>query len=735
MRGAREIRKLIYETKTALTDEEVFTSDGYKQILSNIAASITRRYKYPVVLSIVWDDTEAGITAKTDGNLVTLNAGSHFFKGCDRVSRHKGIIGFLSHELGHCMWTDFTAMKVAFKHMLEKGWYPYRPTVEKGLDLIAIDKIDEAFKDRPALYKVYQSVMGKILNRLEDSYVNYLMCRSFPGSCRSGVEFVYTMMFQNQGTVEDSMKHGLKKFEIFFNLLLSYIVLGSVKQGSTEPAALLLEQEMLEKLNDLCLMINQARYSSDIKERIVFSNHIFIKMWDWLKDFIAEDERDSSAGDSSDGGVEESTEDSSSEGADKSTKDSLDKCAGKSYEHSDDTMEDLLNQKIKSLESCGGSVETEIPKSATKPVPLTEAEKEALDSIKSKYKNEESVPRISTSDRILSEEPTPTEGHGTSTWKSQSDITDESMLEKVMDEIASEKADAVLEGELSDELNEALKTVNFPALHRDKNFVIKRIDRVPPELRIQYQSVRLEIERLSKRMQKNVLDMMRLKKNGAKFTSLLMGRHIMTNALFRTDGRIFYEQKLPERANDMAVALLVDMSKSMSRGNRILFAQKAALLLHHFCLSLDIPILVMGHSEEFEGNKAVELYAYADFDKPDWNDQFRMMDIRPMENNRDGAALKFVGHKLMQRPETDKLLFVLSDGEPAASDYGGIYAQLDLQLIKKDIDRARIILFAGAIGDDKESIHNCYGDSFLDLSDLSSLPVRIVSQLKKHIFI
>lgn len=65
MRGAREIRKLIYETKTALTDKEVFTSDGYKQILSNIAASITRRYKYPVVLSIIWDDTEAGITAKT----------------------------------------------------------------------------------------------------------------------------------------------------------------------------------------------------------------------------------------------------------------------------------------------------------------------------------------------------------------------------------------------------------------------------------------------------------------------------------------------------------------------------------------------------------------------------------------------------------------------------------------------------------------------------------------------
>lgn len=172
----------------------------------------------------------------------------------------------------------------------------------------------------------------------------------------------------------------------------------------------------------------------------------------------------------------------------------------------------------------------------------------------------------------------------------------------------------------------------------------------------------------------------------------------------------------------------------MSGCNRCTYARASAIILHDFCESLDIPVMVYGHSTGYgEHGHSVELYSYAEFEGFDRDDKYRLMDIAARGGNRDGAALRFVAEQLAKRPEEVKLLILVSDGQPADFGYDGTAAEEDLRGIKHEYNRKGIILVAAAIGNDKPNIERIYGDSFLDITDLSQLPVKLTSVVKKHI--
>ena len=144
--------------------------------------------------------------------------------------------------------------------------------------------------------------------------------------------------------------------------------------------------------------------------------------------------------------------------------------------------------------------------------------------------------------------------------------------------------------------------------------------------------------------------------------------------------------------------------------------------------------MVYGHSTGYskEGD-TVELYSYAEFESYDHDDKYRMMDIAARNNNRDGAALRFVAEQLSKRPESVKLLIVVSDGQPADSGYGGSAAEEDLRGIKQEYQRKGILFVAAAIGDDKQNLERIYGDAFLDISDLNQLPAKLTAVVKRHV--
>ena len=109
------------------------------------------------------------------------------------------------------------------------------------------------------------------------------------------------------------------------------------------------------------------------------------------------------------------------------------------------------------------------------------------------------------------------------------------------------------------------------------------------------------------------------------------------------------------------------------------------------------------------------------------------MDISARDSNRDGAALRYVAERLTRRPEDVKLLMLVSDDQPADTGYFGTAAEEDLRGVKQEYQRKGVLFVAAAIGNDKENIERIYGDSFLDISELNMLPVKLAGIIKRFI--
>ena len=105
----------------------------------------------------------------------------------------------------------------------------------------------------------------------------------------------------------------------------------------------------------------------------------------------------------------------------------------------------------------------------------------------------------------------------------------------------------------------------------------------------------------------------------------------------------------------------------MSSFDRITYARMTAIVLYDFCQSLQIPVTIYGHTTP-DCEAGVALYSYAKFDSIDTSDRYRLMDMSARNGNRDGAALRYVAEHLSKRPENQKLLNIISYGQPA--DYG-----------------------------------------------------------------
>lgn len=114
-------------------------------------------------------------------------------------------------------------------------------------------------------------------------------------------------------------------------------------------------------------------------------------------------------------------------------------------------------------------------------------------------------------------------------------------------------------------------------------------------------------------------------------------------------------------------------------------------------------------------------------------DCYRLMDIQTGGRNRDGAALRYAAERLLHRPESKKLLIILSDGQPHGDGYKGTAAEADICGIVQEYTRKGITFFAGAIGNDKPNIERIYKKGYLDMGRLQMLPQNLVRLIQQYL--
>lgn len=198
-----------------------------------------------------------------------------------------------------------------------------------------------------------------------------------------------------------------------------------------------------------------------------------------------------------------------------------------------------------------------------------------------------------------------------------------------------------------------------------------------------------------------------LSKQGIRSELSEISNQVKYGSQFNADS--IAKKRPPDESPSLVVALRIDESASMSAFGRLEAAKRAAVAVYEFCEQCKIPIIIYGDTADRSSLEQMSLYAYCDFTHKEQDDRFRLMNIQGRSNNRDGQP-------------------------KAMPDYSGDVAISDMQMVLKEYRRKGIIFLAAAIGQDKETLCDIYGkESFLDITDLRQLPVRLVKIIARYL--
>lgn len=681
------VRRMIASEKNKLTDEQIFSSPQYGAYLTDIAEGVTKNYKRNTKVIVFWDESPDAPIASTDGRVIRLNTGNRIARSFPTRSLKADChIGNAGHECGHILFTDFIMLDLYFEALEGKRFYPAEPVELTTVQEKSLTEIKEHFrKDDEAVLMAVSHITHSLANIMEDIYIEGRMCDAFPGRIKTCILLKNLRFAEEMDTITEEIKQNHHEIFMLLNLLIQYAKAGDLNNldGYKGP--------YLNVIYECIPYIDDASYDDDAKVRYDAANKILLLLWPYMKSYIDKIREDIK------NGTKNAVEDMQKQLANSSP---LPSGTGKAVPHSgkgkhdpgDDEEERFQIQKVLDYES--GRIELE----------KTDDIEEHGNSGVSK-----------------------TPDYAGAGYVSQA----ASDMERIMNQLAEENAYVAYDEELAEELQQESDKIRYGNAHKGIHIHINRMSYVHPYYMEAYQKIAPPLLLISKRLQRQISQVLKDYKEGSRLNNLPMGKRINARNAYRNDGKIFYNLKLPNETADIVIAVLNDESGSMRDCDRITHARSASIILHHFCKSLGIPIAIYGHTEESD----VQLFSYAEFDSIDNKDQYRLMDMSARSGNRDGAALRYVAERLISRPEAVKLLFIISDGQPAGRGYHGTAAEADLRGIKKEYTAKGIKFFAAAIGADKPHIQRIYGDGFLDISNLEKLPVNlgklIIQQIKK----
>lgn len=766
----KRVKQLLNEQRSKITDKQFFTSRILAGHYEDVAAAQSKRYRYDrrVHVNIYWNPNDNN-AASTNNTSIVINAGHPCVtKIRGRMDRYEMVSGLFSHELGHVLYTDFLAKQTYLNYLAKYKWYPAPPDLKTTRDATNerdfwdYVKLDQRNLDFAML------IASFIANVLEDGYIENRILSEFPGVLGYNLSVMRDHQYKDMSTVtqliereDDGSSH---IFQSILQIMLSYALYGEIKYDDTP-----LSDERIQMVFQLIPQLDEAVTTTSSKQRWKIVSLIMIRCWHHIEDYIElckkhQEDAASSGSASSAGevlsGLLQIIAGASAEGtgsgkpvsgsetikgapvhaAARARTQALARQNGSGSE--DEKPDESGASCADSNES--GDDETSGNGSEEK---SDSVQTDSEDSSGSDGSDEVGSPLEGSSGSSGKQETTDKEGgripfHQTDSvsapvggsteydadYKAEMNENSASDIERMLEQMAEKAACKQLETERLKELNEAAQSISYGDIHSGVDIKVHRISQVDSHLEDQYHMISGPLLDISKQLQRNLVQKLKDQQRGGKQTGLVMGRRLDAHALCRNDGKVFYKNNLPNEIPKISVGLLLDESGSMSCGDRSTYARAAAIILYDFCQSLNIPIMVYGHSTSGRG---VDLYSYAEFDSIDRDDKYRLMDISARCSNRDGAALRYVAEQLSKRSEEVRILILVSDGQPAASGYSGTAAEEDLRGIKQEYKRKGILFVAAAIGDDKQNIERIYGDSFLDITDLNQLPVKLTAVIKR----
>ena len=717
----RQIRKRILDAKSKITDEEFFSSRAYNGYLTDLAEAATKRYKRPLRVRVVADHDDETV-AFTDYHGIYINACNHItWSFPSRLLRSMSLEGLNAHECGHNLFTDERIWHSYFAGLAKGKFYPKIPD---GLDsmqkLYAKDILEALTDDTDTVpMQVIMSTAHALSNILEDGYVDARYSYEFPGSPAKGIALNNLRYADTMPEITEMINRKYYDHSIVVNLLIQYVRAHEVNNLSGYTG------EFIDKLYEYIPWIDDSVYDDDARSRCEAANRILVDLWPMMQrcfDALRDKQKQAQQQ------AQQSSQQTGKGGSG----------SGSGQPGSGDDDNDGSQQGQQAVEE---DLSSQLPKAAanftskTKPVPSNGTftpNPGQMNAIRAQV------------ERVIAEETSRIAAHLTNgiTSSGNGGVDQNSEyegndyehaaddIERLLSSMAEEKVTEELEEELSEELQREANAIRYGNAHRNIHVTVNRMAHVDQNLIDSYNRVAPELLMLSKRLQRSVSSALRDRRQGGKQTGLLIGKRLNQHALYRNDGRIFYNSRLPTEPINLSVGLLIDESGSMCSNDRITRARATAIVIQDFCESLGIPLLVVGHTA---WSSHVELFSYSDFDTYDKNNRYRLMDMSARDCNRDGAALRFVAEKLSKQTSEVKILMIICDGQPNDDGYSGSAAEADLRGIKLEYARKGVKIYAAAIGEDRPRIERIYGDGYLDITNLQELPVMLTNLIVRSL--
>ncbi len=205
------------------------------------------------------------------------------------------------------------------------------------------------------------------------------------------------------------------------------------------------------------------------------------------------------------------------------------------------------------------------------------------------------------------------------------------------------------------------------------------------------------------------------------------------------DARLFIRET-KRNQSDFVVDVLIDASGSQRSRQQMVALQ--GYILAAALSRAGIPHRVFGFCTFWDHTVMRRFREYDEGREADW----RLMEFTSSSNNRDGLALRAAADGLLERPEENKVLIVLSDGRPNdlvvnrpnvknPSVYTGEYAVKDTAAEVRRLRSQGIAVLGVFAGEEQDLVaeRRIFGKDFAYIRDISTFAHVVGRYLKKQV--
>lgn len=686
-----EIIRRAAEIRNRMDNSDIFCSSQFASHMQGLADNMIGFSGERVTVKQQYE-AKGNLTAQTNKATIIMNCGNELVSDYEAAeSQYRASVGMLSHECSHVLFWDCDETH-RVETLVKSGTIPCDDPVFDDPQLTQDYGELKAAIESKKYGNLFFSLFDALENNVIDQHDENRMIERYPGLISNSIFLLRESLRAHLPSFE-SLRKGVNNRECDINTLMS-LVLQWCRFGDViaEDADAFRSSREYEILKRSVQAIDAASNTDDSTHRTQEIFRIMTALWPSIRDIL--DAAQTQSNKNASGGNNTNSDPGSAQGQNPA------QGSGSALEHAVSSMIQAIQQ------AAANSGQSAVPQG--------------------RRSSENAKQQSSAGTGAQASAPAPQSAAA----KADAEKSAQNSVEVMIQQIATEQAERDVTAMIESSVNAKIKTVDMNSTHKGVPLAIIPMTDITAEDRAAYDQMMRDLAPYSKRLQRQMLEALRDLRAGSTAYHKVTGQHFEARDAYRPDQRYFSRKTLPQDLPDMAVSMLVDHSGSM-HGQRIHESMRAAMLLYDFAAALNIPVSVSGHSTT---GTQVRYYTYTSFERVTASEKYRLAKMTASGCNRDGMAIQIAGDLLAKRPEDIKLLIIISDGQPNASNYGGSGAAEDIRSIVRSLKKKGVEVIAAAIGEDKENIKEIYGSgAFLDVSNLDAFPKDIVRLVKRRV--